>query len=230
MVFLYITSADLISTSNLSIIIAMFRVGIVESVSTPLAVSSTHRSSFLGSVFAHDNNTNATTPAHANENSGPNPNQNLNEEEQEERRPRPRREEVESPESHAARIISGLQPPSTEATRSSYMTTSTGSRMSGLSDFPAPPRSHHHPYHHVENGDDDTVVMGPLQQQQQGHLAATPRHMSLLSSYFNEAMAQSESHAASHVDDLQQDSPTLMLAALEEEEQVSSTTHQEHGR
>ena len=33
-----------------------------------------------------------------------------------------------------------LLPPSAEATRSSYMTTSTnGSRMSGLSDFPAPP-------------------------------------------------------------------------------------------
>jgi len=212
----------------------MFRVGIVESVSTPPAVSSMHRTSFLGTVFAHDNNTNVPIPAHANESPSQNPNQNLNEQDQE-RRPRPRHEEVVSPESHAARIISGLHPASTEATRSSYMTTSTASRMSGLSDFPAPPRSHHHPYHHmgnVESGEDDTVVMGPLQQQQQGHhhLAATPGHMSLLSSYFNEAMAQSESQAVLRADGLQQDSPTLMLAALEEEEQVSSTTHQEHGR
>lgn len=62
-----------------------------------------------------------------------------------------------------ARVLSGLQPPVTEGTRSSYMTTSTFSRMSGLSDFPIPPRD-------------------PL----------TPRHMSLLTSYFDEAMAQNE--------------------------------------
>lgn len=39
-----------------------------------------------------------------------------------------------------ARIRSGLQPPLTDGTRSSYITTSTMSRMSGLSDFPVPPK------------------------------------------------------------------------------------------
>ena len=39
---------------------------------------------------------------------------------------------------------STLSPPDPEATRSSYMTTSTASRMSGLSDFPVPPRDDDH--------------------------------------------------------------------------------------
>jgi len=51
-----------------------------------------------------------------------------------------------------------LQPPSAGLTRSSYMTSSTsGSRISGLSDFPAPP----------------------------GEVGLTPAHMSLLDSYFD---------------------------------------------
>jgi hypothetical protein len=210
----------------------------VESVSTPPAVSSMHRNSFLGTVFVHDNNANATTLAHANENWNQNPNENQNQHKQEQqRRPRPRHEGVESPESRSARILSGLQPPSTDATRSSYMTTSTASRMSGLSDFPAPPKSHHHPHPHhhlgnVENSAGDTVVMPPMQRQeerQNSHLA-TPGRMSLLSSYFNEAMAESESWAQSRTGDVQQDSPTLMLAALEEEDRVAFSQHQEHGR
>ena len=41
-----------------------------------------------------------------------------------------------------ARTFSGLNPPVSEATRISYMTTSTASRMSGLSDFPVPPKDH----------------------------------------------------------------------------------------
>jgi len=208
----------------------------VESVSTPPAVSSMHRNSFLGTVFVHDNNANATTLAHANENWNQNPNENQNHHEQEhQRRPRLRHEGVESPESRSARILSGLQPPSTDATRSSFMTTSTASRMSGLSDFPAPPKSHHHPHHHpgnVGNSEDDTVVMPPMQRQeepQNNHLA-TPGRMSLLSSYFNEAMAESESRSQSRTDDVQQDSPTLMQAALEEEDRVAFSQHQEHGR
>ncbi|KAG6812624.1 hypothetical protein H0H92_001843 [Tricholoma furcatifolium] len=40
------------------------------------------------------------------------------------------------------RINSGLQLPSADPTRSSYLTTSSMSRISGLSDFPAPPPSH----------------------------------------------------------------------------------------
>lgn len=46
---------------------------------------------------------------------------------------------ISSPTSEA-RVASGLQPPLTDNTRSSFYTTSTGSRMSGLSDFPVPPR------------------------------------------------------------------------------------------
>ncbi|KAJ7178957.1 hypothetical protein C8R46DRAFT_1071991 [Mycena filopes] len=56
------------------------------------------------------------------------------------------------------RAVSNLQPHSADPTRSSYMTESSVSRMSGLSDFPAPPPQH-----------------------------MTPAHMSLLSSYFHEA-------------------------------------------
>lgn len=58
------------------------------------------------------------------------------------------------------RAVSSLQPHSADPTRSSYMTESTVSRMSNLSDFPAPP---------------------PQQM--------TPAHMSLLSSYFQEMAA-----------------------------------------
>ncbi|EDR03578.1 uncharacterized protein LACBIDRAFT_295200 [Laccaria bicolor S238N-H82] len=107
---------------------AMFRVGMVESVSTPLATD--HRLSFMGQTADvlepyHHSDANTSVPH--------------------------------------ARVLSGLQLPVTEGTRSSYMTTSTFSRMSGLSDFPIPPRDPH-----------------------------TPRHMSLLTSYFDEAMAQNE--------------------------------------
>ncbi|KAJ7094588.1 hypothetical protein B0H15DRAFT_904537 [Mycena belliarum] len=59
------------------------------------------------------------------------------------------------------RVVSSLQPHSADPTRSSYMTESTLSRMSNLSDFPSPP---------------------PQQM--------TPAHMSLLSSYFHEAVAE----------------------------------------
>ncbi|KAJ7498733.1 hypothetical protein FB451DRAFT_1426696 [Mycena latifolia] len=72
------------------------------------------------------------------------------------------------PEEHAPkggipipRVVSSLQPHSADPTRSSYMTESTLSRMSNLSDFPAPPPQH-----------------------------MTPAHMSLLSSYFHEAVAE----------------------------------------
>ncbi|KAJ6598870.1 hypothetical protein DFH09DRAFT_1070759 [Mycena vulgaris] len=62
-----------------------------------------------------------------------------------------------------SRAVSSLQPHSADPTRSSYMTESTVSRMSNLSDFPAPPPQH-----------------------------MTPAHMSLLSSYFHEAVAERE--------------------------------------
>ncbi|KAF8957848.1 hypothetical protein BDZ97DRAFT_1844340 [Flammula alnicola] len=118
---------------------ARFRVGMVESVSTPPAVSSEHRLSFNGqTAFVHP----AQDRRHG---LALSPN---------------------SLDSHA-RVLSGLQAPTTDATRSSYMTSSTLSRMSGLSDFPAPPKDNH----------------------------VTPKHMSLLSSYFDEALSQSESHS-----------------------------------
>lgn len=59
-----------------------------------------------------------------------------------------------------------LQPHSADPTRSSYMTESTLSRMSNLSDFPAPPPQH-----------------------------MTPAHMSLLSSYFHEHAAHAAEHS-----------------------------------
>jgi serine/arginine repetitive matrix protein 2 len=56
---------------------------------------------------------------------------------------------------------SGLQPTSADPTRSSYLTTSSASHMSGLSDFPAP-----------------------------------PKHSSLLSSFFDEALSQSDARSS----------------------------------
>ncbi len=116
----------------------MFRVGMVESVSTPPAISTEHRLSFAGqTAFPQES----------------------------------QRQGLASPgsrDSHA-RIMSGLQPPLTDATRSSYTSASTHSRMSNLSDFPVPPKDTNHP---------------------------RPKHMSLLSAYFDEAMSQRSSAAA----------------------------------
>nr|GAT49050.1 predicted protein [Mycena chlorophos] len=56
--------------------------------------------------------------------------------------------------------IPSLHPPSADPTRSSYMTNSTLSRISNLSDFPEPPPNSHPPHN------------------------LTPAHMSLLNSYF----------------------------------------------
>ncbi|KAJ7180298.1 hypothetical protein C8R43DRAFT_396420 [Mycena crocata] len=101
---------------------ASFRVGNVESVSTPPATSSDYRNSYTGQMaFVGDS------------------------------------EQVAKEAIPISRAVSGLQPHSADPTRSSYMTESTLSRMSNLSDFPAPP---------------------PQQM--------TPAHMSLLSSYFHE--------------------------------------------
>ncbi|KAF9457596.1 hypothetical protein BDZ94DRAFT_1272786 [Collybia nuda] len=110
---------------------ARYRVGVVESVSTPPAISSDRRESQMGQMFVEDQ----IQPA-----------------------PVPR-------DSSQSGVHSSLQPPSAGLTRSSYMTTSTGSYISGLSDFPAPPRQY-----------------------------AT--HMSLLSSYFDEALSQSEARVS----------------------------------
>ncbi|PPQ70345.1 hypothetical protein CVT25_000125 [Psilocybe cyanescens] len=112
---------------------ARFRMGVVESVATPPAVSN-HHISFDGQMaFVHDDEV--------------------------------QRQEIDTAGS-SGRILSSLMPP-TEATRSSYMTASTISRMSGLSDFPTPPKDEY----------------------------VTPKHMSILSSYFDEALTQSESRS-----------------------------------
>lgn len=87
----------------------MYRVGIVESNSTPPATNTDYRESLAGHMsYAHDHlrhPPNILFPESA-------------------------------PES---RVNSGLQP-SSNLTRSSVLTTSSVSRMSGLSDFPAPPK------------------------------------------------------------------------------------------
>jgi serine/arginine repetitive matrix protein 2 len=118
-------------------IAAVFRVGMVESVSTPPAVSSERRLSYTGQTAFANNSL-----------------------DQQQR-------SLASPASQD-RILSGLQAPLTEATRSSYMTSSTLSRMSNLSDFPAPPKD--------------------------GSRLA-PKHMSLLSAYFDEAMSNNETQS-----------------------------------
>jgi len=88
-----------------------FRVGSIEAVSTPPATSSAHRSSFTGQLsFVGDH---------------------------------PEQEHVPVPKEGIPipRTVSSLlqPPPSADPTRSSYMTESTVSRMSNLSDFPVPP-------------------------------------------------------------------------------------------
>lgn len=159
-----------------------------------------HRNSFLGTVFNTDVSTQRQEPEQ--------PDENVNEQEQDHHTTHRREEEVESPESRAARIISGLQPPPTDATRSSYMTTSTASRMSNLSDFPVPPMSHHH----SDNNSGDEMTITIARPVQQHHSLTTPRNVSLLSSYFNEATADSESQVESGVGDMR-DSPAMRSAA-----------------
>lgn len=95
----------------------MFRVGVVESISTPMTVSPEHRpNSYAGETSSATNN-----------------------ECREQDQPSSSRATAVPGE---ARARTGLNPPVSDATRSSYMTTSTASRMSGLSDFPVPPKDH----------------------------------------------------------------------------------------
>ena len=97
----------------------MFRLGTVESISTPERVSPSHRPN-----------------SYAGETSGATTNN--------EGRPQDQPMSSRTRDVSGERILSGLHPPASDATRSSYMTTSTASRMSGLSDFPAPPKDPHH--------------------------------------------------------------------------------------
>ncbi|KAF9266272.1 hypothetical protein L218DRAFT_897317 [Marasmius fiardii PR-910] len=119
--------------------LGVYRLGNIETSSTPLAESSDPRLSYVGQMsYAHED---------------------IRDDEH---------EDVLGTSPNFSRLPatahSSLQPPSADPTRSSYMTSnSEGSRMSGLSDFPAPPPQH-----------------------------LTPAHMSLLSSYFDETLTPSE--------------------------------------
>ncbi|KAJ3744698.1 hypothetical protein DFH05DRAFT_1445372 [Lentinula detonsa] len=114
-----------------------FRVGQIESNITPPAVSGVSRLSLTGQMaFAIGGD---MRPEHLDD------------------------EEAPPSTARLTTAHSSLQPPSSGLTRSSYMTTSDGSRMSGLSDFPDPPPQ-------------------PL----------TPAHMSLLSSYFDNMITEKE--------------------------------------
>ena len=94
----------------------MLRLGVVESILTPVTVSPQHRpNSYAGETTSATNNESFQ--------------QDL---------PTSCRTTTISGEA-SARTLSSLIPP---VSRSSYMTTSTASRMSGLSDFPVPPRDH----------------------------------------------------------------------------------------
>ncbi|KAF8802733.1 hypothetical protein BYT27DRAFT_7196275 [Phlegmacium glaucopus] len=101
---------------------AMLRLGVVESVLTPPSVSAQYRpNSRTGET--------SFTPTDAEH---------------------PQQDQPESPQTSSgisgearARTFAGLRPPSFEEGRSSFMTTSTASRMSNLSDFPSPPKGNH---------------------------------------------------------------------------------------
>ena len=103
----------------------MLRVGVVESILTPVTVSPQHRPNSYSGETSSTNNEN--------------------------RQQQPNRPSTSGAigggsstvSSGGARARTGLNPPVSEETRSSYMTTtSTASRMSDLSDFPVPPKDH----------------------------------------------------------------------------------------
>ncbi|KAJ7596697.1 hypothetical protein C8J56DRAFT_1021201 [Mycena floridula] len=112
-----------------------FRLGSVETAMTPPIVSGNSRHSYIGQL--------AFTEANVS-----------------------RHEPVDDDALRRSRETStqALSPHSADAARSSYLTSSSLSRMSGLSDFPLPPPPD----------------------------MSTPAHMSLLSSYFGEIMARNE--------------------------------------
>ena len=101
---------------NWRALLAMLRLGVVESILTPVTVSPQYRpNSYSGETSNAGNN-----------------------ESRQHEIPSSSRATIMSGEA-SARTLSSLNPP---VSRSSYMTTSTASRMSGLSDFPAPPKDH----------------------------------------------------------------------------------------
>ena len=131
----------------------VYRVGIVESNSTPLATETDYRESLTGDMsYAHDHlrhPPNTLLPQSAS----------------------------------GSRVNSGLHPPS-NLTRSSFLTTSSVSRMSGLSDFPAP-----------------------------------PKHMSLLSTFFDEALSQSHDRSSTPTLPLDESNRRRSLGCTEDMEE-----------
>jgi serine/arginine repetitive matrix protein 2 len=111
-------------TTSLTNPLAMVRLRVVESLLTPASVAPEHRpNSYAGeTTLITDNN-----------------NDQLRHQNQPESSPT-----LGVSGEARARVFSGLQPPSSDATRTSFMTTSTASRMSGLSDFPVPPKDDRH--------------------------------------------------------------------------------------
>ena len=139
-------------TTNIDCSLDLFRLGQVESVTTPPPMSSDHRmSGHLSFIEEH--------AGHRGNNTG-----------------------------NTGRITShpSLRPPTVDLTRTSYTTNSTGSRISGLSDFPVPPVHEHMP----------------------------PAHISLLSPYFDEALAQKEARSSAHMSSGQEEDAEGLAAPL----------------
>lgn len=122
----------------------MYRLGVIGSRATPPVRSGVHRSSFMGQLsFADDR-----------------------QEEQVSYSRESQAEDMASTIGIPPRVNSGLQLSSADPTRSSFIASSTFSRMSGLSDFPAPPRGRN------------------------------AEHISLSSAYFDGTLSQSEGAAS----------------------------------
>lgn len=126
----------------------MLRVGVVESILTPETVSPQHRpNSYAGETSG---STAANNESHQQED-------------------RPSSSSHATAEAREARARTGLNLPVSEITRSSYMTTSTtASRMSGLSDFPVPPKDHRMSLSAYFN----EPLPPPFTEQQQQHLSS----------------------------------------------------------
>ena len=150
-----------LSLKTLYLILAMLRLGMVESMSTPSAINPAlgERISFNGeTIFGHDRHDEipfALQPG------APFRVQNLS------------NDTLNLPNNQDSTSL-GMTAQLSQATRSSYMTTSDLSRMSGLSDFPIPPKS-------VHSEHDPNISF---------HL--TPEAMSLFKSNFDEELKTRE--------------------------------------
>lgn len=130
----------------------MLRLGTVESLSTPVTVDVEHRVSFNGeTVFDYEDQVVTNHQVRGQSRLALNQSTDIE------------RPGIAIVSRDILQVGPDLQRPLTQVTRSSYMTTSDLSRMSGLSDFPAPPRS--------------------VYSEQEASLP-TPRHISVFNNYF----------------------------------------------